>query len=192
MIGNAQEETVRRPLAYAEVEAALAKVYGAEGNVQRTTFRARLKHFKRLGIPQQKPGKGSRIRYATASDMFQMMLALEFSEFGVDPYLIADILKRHWRVQGSLFQGISYTQFFGANSLVVVEARFMSSKWNREIRTATKISFSASAPVVIHCIFASDKDWLDELEKAGGKRFLVFNLSARVREVEQTLKSEGK
>jgi len=191
MIGKALQETVSRPLAYAEVEAVLAKVYGAEGDVQRTAFRARLKHFKRLGIPRQKPGKGKRIQYTNASGMFQMMLALEFSEFGIDPYLIADILKRHWRNQGSLFQGISYTQFFGANYLVVVEARFMSGKWKGEIVTATEISSSLSNPVVIHCIFASDKDWLDKLEEIGAKRFLVFNLSKRVREVEQALKSGG-
>ena len=186
MIGNAQEETVRRPLAYAEVEAALAKVYGAEGNVQRTTFRARLKHFKRLGIPRQKPGKGSRIRYATASDMIPVLLALRSSS--ASTRLIADPKAPPLARAEQPVPGISYTQFC-ANYLVVVEARFMSSKWNREIRTATKISFSGSGPVVIHCIFASDKDWLDKLEKAGGKRFLVFNLSARVREVEQALKS---
>jgi hypothetical protein len=189
MVGNTREETVERPLAYAEVEAALAKVDGAEGDVQRTTFRARVKHFKRLGIPRQNPGKGRRIRYTNASEMFQMMLALEFSEFGVDPYLIVDILKRHWRLQGSLFHGISYTQFFGANYLIVVEVRFMSGRWKQEIRTATKISFGESSPVVIHCIPASDKDWVDKLEEAGEKRFLVFNLSQRVREVEQALKS---
>ena len=42
---------------YADIEAALAKLYGAE-HVRETTFRARLKHLKRLGLPSRRPGKG--------------------------------------------------------------------------------------------------------------------------------------
>ena len=68
-------------------------------DVQRTTFRARLKHFRKLGIPQRQPGKGE-----PASDnrpeIFQLMLACEFAEFGINPHLITDIVHRHWRMKG--------------------------------------------------------------------------------------------
>ena len=44
------------PLSYAEVETILAEVFDA-ADVQRTRFRARLKHFRKLGLPTQKPGR---------------------------------------------------------------------------------------------------------------------------------------
>jgi hypothetical protein len=179
--------------AYAQVEAALAKVYDA-ADVQRTAFRGRLKHFRKLGIPQNTPGKGSRIRY-TAPDIFQLMIACEFAEFGIDPHLITDIVRRHWRMKGSLVDAIDYTQKFlgkdvGNDFHVAVEAHFMSWVWNREKskRTATEISKTViTEPVFIRVFKASDsKVFFDELQKTG-RRYFVFNLSARVRAVEKAL-----
>lgn len=195
MEGNKQKRIARRSLlaaptfGYAQVEAALAKVYDAE-DVQRTAFRGRLKHFRKLGIPQQQPGKGSRIRY-TGSDIFQLMVACEFAEFGIDPHLITNIIRQHWRLKLGLFQAIDLTQQFPANDfLVVMESRFMSWVWNREKTKHTDSQISASVvgdPVFIHCFKASEsKVWLDELQKIG-QRFFVFNLSARVRDVEKAL-----
>ena len=126
MEGNKQKRIARRSLlaaptfGYAQVEAALAKVYDAE-DVQRTAFRGRLKHFRKLGIPQQQPGKGSRIRY-TGSDIFQLMVACEFAEFGIDPHLITNIIRQHWRLKLGLFQAIDLTQRF--------PQMIFSSLWN--------------------------------------------------------------
>ena len=195
MAVNRQKRSVRlsppaiSTFAYAQVEGALAKLYDAE-DVQRTTFRGRLKHFRKLGIPQHSPGKGSRIRY-TASDIFQMMVAFEFAEFGIDPHLITDIVRRHWRLKLGLFQTIAYAQQFpGDDFYVVVEARFMSWIWNRakSKHTETEISTSVVAePVRLHYFKASEsKVWINDLQKPG-QRFFVFNLSARVRAVEQAL-----
>lgn len=174
---------------YAQVETALAKVYAAE-HVQQTAFRGRLKHFRKLGIPSLQPGKGKRIRY-TKTDIFQLMLSCELAEFGIDPYLIADIVQRHWRMKGSLFQAINYSQNFPGNDFhVAIDAHFMSWAWNREkiTHTATEISVSVKAePVTIHVFKASDSEVLfTELQKAG-QRSCVFNLSARMRAVEQAL-----
>jgi hypothetical protein len=129
MIGNKRKRIARVPqpraamptFTYAEVETALAKVYDA-ADVQKTAFRGRLKHFRKLGIPQQQPGKGSRISY-TASDVFQLMIACELAEFGVDPSLITKIVKRHWRLKGSLVDAIDYSQRFpGDDFHVAIEA----------------------------------------------------------------------
>jgi hypothetical protein len=176
---------------YAQVERALASLCEAE-NVQRTAFRGRLKHFRKLGIPQQQPGKGSRIRY-TASDVFQLMIACEFAEFGIDPHLITDIVRRHWRTKGNLFQAIDLAQRYPGNDFhVAIEPHFMSWIWNKKKskRTATEISVSLVAePVLIRFFKTRDsKVFLDELQKTG-RRFFVFNLSARVRAVERALKS---
>ena len=194
---NARERIVRRSrhaptFSYAQVETALAGVYEAT-DVQRSAFRGRLKHFRKLGIPQRTPGKGSRINY-TASDIFQMMVACEFAEFGVDPHLIADIVRRHWRMKGSLVDAIDYTQKFlgkdaGNDFHVAVEAHFMSWVWNREKskRTTTEISITVAEPVFIRVFKASDsKVFFDELQKTG-RRYFVFNLSARVRAVGKAL-----
>jgi hypothetical protein len=196
MHGKARQGLVRQspPVAatfgYAQVETALARIYESE-DVQRTAFRARLKHFRKLGLPQRQPGKGARLRY-TASDIFQLVLACEFAEFGIDPHLITQIIRRHWRLKGSLWQAFNLTQqpFSDTDFLVTMEARFMSWVWNREKskQTATEISTSTMAePVFIRVIKTSDsKALLDELPKPG-RRLLVFNLSARVRAVEKAL-----
>jgi hypothetical protein len=194
MHDNKGKRTVRQPAApsfgYAEVEQALAKLYDAE-DVQREAFRGRLKHFRKLRIPQQQPGKGSRIRY-TASDIFQLMVACEFAEFGIDPHLIADILRRHWRHKLGLFQAVDLAQRFSGDDLyVAAETHFMSWVWNREWskHTATEISVGVTAePIRIVFFKASDRSvYLKELEE--GRRFFVFNLSARVRALEQALMS---
>jgi hypothetical protein len=178
---------------YAEVEAALAKLYEAE-DVQQTTFRARLKHFRKLGIPEQTPGKGSRLRY-TPADIFQLLLVCELSEFGINPHaitgdLVADIVRRHWRYKGSLYQAIDLTQRFpGDDFHVAVEPCFMSWTWNREKvkHTATEITVQVAAePLRIQIFKASDGPKVLEALK-DGRRFCVFNLSARVRALEQAL-----
>src|ERR1700692_1654854 len=151
MIGNKRKRMVRTPrlpvvaptFTYAEVEDALAKVYDAT-DVQKTAFRGRLKHFRKLGIPSKQPGKGARIRY-TASDMFQLMIACELAEFGVDPKLIADIVKRHWDMKGGFFRAIEAGQRFpGDDFHGAIEAHIMSWVWNQKKskRTATEISVS--------------------------------------------------
>jgi len=195
MRGNKQKGMVRRSPAgpiygYAEVEAALAKVYDAE-DAQRTAFRGRLKHFRKLGIPQQQPGKGIRIRY-TMSDIFQLMIACEFAEFGIDPYLITEIVRRHWRNKSGLYEVTDYAlKFPGDDFHVVIETHFMSWIWNRQKskRTPPEISMSRVAePVFVHRLKASDikNIFLDELKKPG-RRFFVFNLSARMRDVTKAL-----
>jgi hypothetical protein len=67
---------------YARVEPILGKVFDAE-DAQRGAFRGRLKHFRKLGIPAKNPGKGSRLQYS-APDLFQLLAALELSEFNIE------------------------------------------------------------------------------------------------------------
>src|SRR4051794_8439181 len=83
---------------YAQVETTLAQAFDAQ-DVQQGAFQGRLKHFRKLGLPQKTPGKGAHIRY-TKDDVAQLLVALEFSEFGIDPHLIVDIVLRDWKRNG--------------------------------------------------------------------------------------------
>jgi hypothetical protein len=193
MVSKKQERMVSQPatptFSYGEVERALAQLYGANA-VQQTTFRARLKHFRKNRIPWQQPGKGSRQRY-TPVDYFQLLIACEFAEFGMDPHLIADIIHRHWRQKRGLFQAIDWTQRFpGDDFHVAIEARFMSWTWEKEWATQTDTEISVGVtgePVQIWLLKASDMPaYLEALKE--GRRFSTFNLSTRVREFERALK----
>jgi hypothetical protein len=178
---------------YARIETALARVYGAE-DVQKSTFSGRLKHFRKLGVPARKPGKGTRIEYEDA-DLWQLMICLELSEFGIDPTLIVKIVRRHWEVSGYLPQAIQLArQFPGNDRFVAIPVNFMSHAWAggwKETKTETSISISqtTSDPVGgVEYFLASDYKKFLEVTSEPGERALVFNLSARVRAVEKALR----
>jgi hypothetical protein len=170
------------------VEKVLARVYGVP-HVQKGPFRGRLKHFRRLGIPALQPGKGKRIHY-TRLDVAQLMTACELSEYGLDPLVLTNILRRHWQNHTGLYQAVVRTwQFPDIDQFVVAEPTAMSWTWNKEKAVATDAEISIAVigePIKIHVYNeAQERIWLDELRK--GRRLFVFNLSARLRAVEQAL-----
>jgi hypothetical protein len=179
---------------YAQVETALAQAFDAR-EVQQGAFQGRLKHFRKLGLPQKTPGKGARIRY-TKDDVAQLLVALEFSEFGIDPHLIVDIVLRDWKRKGPLSQAVQVTQFPGDDWLVPVRASFMSWNWRPETATLKESAIGISVrsgrdrtPVQVLTPFpASQASAFFKQETEG--RFFVFNLSARVLAVEQVLDSK--
>ena len=92
--------------AYAEVESALVEVFDV-GDARQGTFRARLQNFRKLGIPAKNPGKGQRLRYS-AADLFQLLLALELTEYGLDPALVVKTIRDDWSIQHGFFTAIQY------------------------------------------------------------------------------------
>lgn len=81
---------------YAQAEGVLARLHGANGDAQRKTFRARLKHLKKLGVPLGvEPGRGKKISYAE-EQLYQWAFCLEVAEFGLDPTHIVRVLREHW------------------------------------------------------------------------------------------------
>jgi hypothetical protein len=174
---------------YAEVERSLAAVYEAEG-VQQTAFRARLKHFRKLKIPQSSPGKGQRLRYS-ASDIFQLMIALELTEFGIAPELIAKLIRSHWEGKRHFWQAIMLAQSFpGDDFFIALPARFMSWTWSEKFKQSDdEISYESGMrdPIYVTSFKASDVDvFLKDLNR-GGERMMVFNLSARIRAISDAL-----
>jgi hypothetical protein len=71
---------------YGQVESALALVHGIPADAI-GAFRARIKHFQKIGIVTSSPGKGRRIDYSL-NDVFLWGFALELAEFGADPVVI--------------------------------------------------------------------------------------------------------
>jgi hypothetical protein len=179
------------PLGYARVEAALARIYRAE-DVQQTTFRARLKHLRKLGVPSQNPGKGAPLAYSM-QDVFRLMVCLELAEFGIAPALVVKIVKRHWAGKGYFPQAIQNAQLFPGNDfLAVIQTDFMSWPWNRKKfkQDDTGIFFSSGMLDPVQIAFPKESDAaviFKDLREAG-RRACVFNLSARIRALKKALK----
>ena len=69
---------------YKQVEAALAETFGITEK-GRKAFKARIRNFRNLGVPDlPMVGSGTRNAY-TADDIYELYLALELSSFGVNP-----------------------------------------------------------------------------------------------------------
>ena len=198
---NLREKTARRhspsataTFGYAQVESILAKIFDAE-DAQRGAFRGRLKHFRKLGIPGKNPGKGSRLQYS-ASDLFQLLVALELSEFNIDPNLIVKIVRDHWMGRKGFYAAIQNAQWRpNEDYLAFLSVRFMSASLGQRqvMRSATEISLrSAPHPVVPRFYWASDVSDASLLKalQGPGERFCVFDLSARIRAVNEALAVE--
>ena len=199
---NPREQTVRRrppsavrTFGYAQVELALAKVFDVE-DTQQGAFRGRLKHFRKLGIPEENPGKGRRLQY-TPSDLFQLLVALELSEFDIDPTLIVQIVQQHWKLRKGFFATIRLAQRLPSENpsgdwLVIMRPCFMSASLGqrRMIQSATEMSVrSAPNPVEIRFVLAHNaSNILIPTLREPRERLCVFNLSARIRAVEEALK----
>jgi hypothetical protein len=180
---------------YAQVETALAGLFHAE-DVVRTTFRARLKHLRKLGIPQKTPGKGARIRY-TPPDVFQLLIALELSEFGIDPHLVVDIVQRDWARKGNIWKAIDLAQRFpGDDFHVAIRAGFMSWAWQPKGATVKESAGGISVrsgrdrtPVRVLAPFRTSQA-LTFLQREPKERFFMFNASERARDLTKALRGK--
>ena len=82
-------------LSYSDVESTLARLNRIAED-KRIAFRARLKHFQRLGFPKgANTGTGKRVAYSVQM-LFQMALATELTQAGLSPKRIVEILDKNW------------------------------------------------------------------------------------------------
>jgi hypothetical protein len=102
MVRKASERWVetRRLLAkpqyrYAEVETALAAVFGADAEAQAGVLRGRIKHFRKLGLPKLDVGKGARVRYSY-EQVAQWLIALFLNDIGIEPRSIVQLFEKYW------------------------------------------------------------------------------------------------
>lgn len=188
MARNLPKEIVTEPLGFAAVEHALAHAFGALA-VQKTTFAARLAHFRKLGA-MDRPGKGSRVAYSE-DDLWRLMLCCELAEFDFPPMDIVQIVQRHWNVSRYFQQAIDLAkQFPKADIMVAIPVRFMSYKWTGGWKESdTGISFESSSPVGgVQFFKATDHKTFLKAMREPGQRVCIFNLSARVKAVQEALK----
>lgn len=94
-------------LTYSDVESILAELNNVAPD-KRVAFRARLKHFQRLGFPEgANTGTGRRAVY-TVPMLFKLVLAVELVQVGMPPRLIAEIIDINWPfVLGSIRDNLS-------------------------------------------------------------------------------------
>lgn len=112
---------------YAQAEAVLARLYGADPERQKTTLRARLKHFKKLGVPfDSAPGKGAKVLY-DRSHILQWAMCLELSEAGLDPTLIVRWLRKRWPVLVADIERVNYEP--DEAPVLTLIPRVMSRAW---------------------------------------------------------------
>jgi hypothetical protein len=175
---------------YRRVEAALAKLLDAE-DVQPATLRAKLKHLRRSGLASTTPGTGSRVDY-TLSDVFQLVLAFDLSQFGIDPVQIVKIVRHCWdEGAGVLFEGLKPED--RDDVLAVVYAHCLDASWEqrRMVQMPDRISLRGS-PKSIWVKFVRAKDAVKDLlpALAEGEHLGLFNVSRQVRAVREYLAAE--
>jgi len=82
-------------LLYGEVEDTLARLHNVQDK-DRKAFRAKLRHFRNLGIPPlPKVGSGTKISYSL-DDLYELFFALELTQCGLSPSTI-EHLNGHFR-----------------------------------------------------------------------------------------------
>src|SRR4051794_9344209 len=128
------------PFTYAQVETALARLFNADPEVQQKTFRARIIHLRRVGIPLGfSPGRGKRIAYEL-EQVYQLGLCLELEEMGLDPSLISRLMETFWSnmfypllVKEEQKLGFSLgPEHIPDDLFFAIYPKFMSGQWDRQ------------------------------------------------------------
>jgi hypothetical protein len=186
---TARSQRTAPTFAYAEVESALAEVFGVRGARRQGAFRARLQNFRKLGIPAENPGKGRRLRYS-ATELFQLLIALELTEYGLDPTLVVNTIRDDWSIGSGFFAAIrDATQLPPPpeDTYVVMSMNVLSASLGRpEIEEDNEGLSVQSEPKAIRAKPGSDVDFTKLLQEPGA-RLSMFNLSDRIRAVREAL-----
>jgi hypothetical protein len=99
-------------LPYAAVEAALLLAFDIRDPQARSSFRARIIHFQRIGLAPSRPGKGKKIVYRR-EDLYRWAFAFELAEFRIDPRIIRIVVDAFWHdVRPYLLSDHSPDRFF--------------------------------------------------------------------------------
>jgi hypothetical protein len=89
------ERDPEKTYSYAAVEKALAAVHGIDERGRVGWLRARLQHFRRLGLAPEGPGRGKVISY-TPDDIDRWLIALEVEFFKIDPTTAISFVTENW------------------------------------------------------------------------------------------------
>jgi hypothetical protein len=128
MAGKKRQRLEIATYSYAVVETSLANIFGADPDIQRGAFRARLKHFQRLGLPGIESGKGTRVAY-TYDLACQWLIGLMMAEVGVDPIIIVQVVKTRWEFLKMWIRRATDTSAAGNPVFLTLRPRLMSGAW---------------------------------------------------------------
>lgn len=150
-------------LSFSDVETTLVRLNRIADD-KRIAFRARLKHFQRLGFPEgANTGTGKRVVY-NARMLFQLALATELTQAGMSPKRIVDILDKNWSTcETSLLLTLSLPDRFDTpkcgQSLVMIlspeSLRDLSEDGEGEYDYYESIEIEAAAAVSDYLVRAS-------------------------------------
>src|SRR3954451_11295887 len=175
---------------YAQVEAALARLFNADPEVQRKTFRARIVHLRRVGIPLGlNPGRGKRIAYEL-EQVYQLGLCLELEEMGLDPSLISRLIEKFWAtmfypllVEAEQELGFSLgPEHIPDDLFFAIYPKFMSGQWDRQPHS----NLDFPELIDFRPFRIGDADAALSVRRA-----CTLNLSALIRSIRQSLMDVG-
>src|SRR5262245_53269509 len=127
-------------LRYGHVELALAGLMNVAGeNIG--AFRARLRHLRNIGVPQQlpKPGSGQPIAYSRRQAL-EMLIALELEKLGQAP-------KRVMMLAGSIVRQAPYGQYRGKDCYVMISEKTPGYTMASGVKSLSEV-VSKSAPEI--------------------------------------------
>ena len=174
----------KEPYTYAQVEAALASVFGMAAS-DRGRFRARIQHLRRLGFFPEGPGRGKVVAY-DFTEAARMLVAIELEAFGCDPKSVVAFLAKNWaRSRGSKRPATSVSE-------LVATASAAAPAGTKDIFVITHLDFlNQLSPI------RTGDGHLDGLRAVGNYisqdnkalRVGMFNLSSRMRALQAALEN---
>jgi hypothetical protein len=164
-------------LRYRDLEAALASAEGV-ADAEMPAFRAELRHFRNLGVPNvPRVGTGTQLSY-TWEHLCQAWLAIELHKDGNAPATIAAFVKRYWDKSRSPYH---LAEAFASQREVVLV-----------IRGSGESVAGKTTALLLQCHFYAEDaaDWLrKELRDDDGSQALIklLPLGPRLRRLRQSL-----
>ena len=174
---------------YGEIEKILASLHCADDARRRTTLRGRIKHFQKLGVPfDLRSARGKKLEY-DRDHIYQWALCLELAELGLDPSVIAGLLRATWeRMFVPSLQGKDWRtkKPLGESPFLVFLPELMNAAWYQRPKALFR-------GVVDFDIVPKSRlpAWIEDLT-GDARRLSILNLGETVRLIQEQIKILGK
>jgi hypothetical protein len=174
---------------YADVERALAAVFGVDAVGRAGWLRGRLQHFRRLGLTPDGPGKGKTIAYAV-EDIDKWLIGLEMAHLRLDPTLIVELIKRNW---GPPDDERNAAEAFDRGEATLRDLVTVARSHQSPADVLVTVTFDAMAklPAIVGYTTMLGIDsfggWIGGDDREKPRRASIFDLSDRIRRLDRAL-----